>query len=114
MPLDYRTLVYSWAHAVQRTAFEIVPSVTQSIRCDGATQGRGEARATSKQAGEHERDDDLYGDEADYGQRVAAKKHLRRREQRILKLRHRIAGMKRTWSWRLTRPFRRLARALGR
>jgi len=45
---------------------------------------------------------------------LAAKKHLRRREQRILKLRHRIAGMKRTWSWRLTRPFRRLARALGR
>jgi glycosyltransferase involved in cell wall biosynthesis len=45
---------------------------------------------------------------------LAAKKHLHRREQRILKLRHRIAGIKRAWSWRLTRPFRRLARALGR
>lgn len=40
--------------------------------------------------------------------------HLRGRAHQVKKLRHRITAIKRTWSWRLTRPLRRLARALGR
>ena len=39
---------------------------------------------------------------------------LRSRAHRLHKLRHKVAAMKRTWSWRLTRPLRRLARALKR
>jgi hypothetical protein len=40
--------------------------------------------------------------------------HLRRHAHQVRKLQHRITAIKRTWSWRLTRPLRWLARALGR
>ena len=39
---------------------------------------------------------------------------LRRRAHQIGKLRHRIAAIRRTWSWRLTRRFRKLARRIRR
>jgi hypothetical protein len=51
---------------------------------------------------------------ANANQQTGLQQQLRGRANQLRKLRHRIAGMKHTWSWRLTRPFRRLARALGR
>ncbi|MBA4095919.1 MAG: hypothetical protein C0484_04010 [Rhodospirillum sp.] len=47
-------------------------------------------------------------------ERAQLQQQLSGRRHQVRKLRHKIAGMKRTWSWRLTRPLRRLARALGR
>ena len=47
-------------------------------------------------------------------QTYALRNQLSARENQIGKLRRKMAAMKHTWSWRLTRPLRRLARALGR
>jgi len=47
-------------------------------------------------------------------QTYALGNQLRARENQIGKLRRKMAAMKHTWSWRLTRPLRRLARSLGR
>jgi hypothetical protein len=47
-------------------------------------------------------------------ERAELQQHLRRRAHQVRELRHMITAIKRTWSWRLTWPLRRLARALGR
>lgn len=48
------------------------------------------------------------------GELPALRTKLHARQQLIQKLRSKSAAMRRTWSWRLTRPFRRLARAFRR
>lgn len=39
---------------------------------------------------------------------------LQHRSQQVARLRGKLRAMRRTWSWRLTRPFRKLARLFGR